>query len=537
MAINGTPSAGNDTLTGDQANDEIIGLEGNDTIQGGGGADIIYGDVVYTQNGGLDSGQADNSFSFGPIDGWFNSGSGGALERWGDGFLGLSTADGSAFMELDVGRGGIDHVQTNSELDTGVDYTLTFDAAGRAGGSANDSFEVTHNGIVVATVTPDSTAEFTTYSVTLTGLSGTDTIGFRELASQNNGLGPLLNNVQLNLTQAAVDAGTFTYDDVLDGGAGDDRVFGQLGDDTLSGGTGDDYLEGGIGNDVFAFEDGSGSDVIGDFTIGEDLLDLSNLTDADGNPVSIDDVVVTSDGQSGSVLTFPNGEQIRLANIDPSRLDTDQELKDIGIPCFVWGTLIQTAHGEVPIEDLSEGDDITTLCLAGELQQTRKLRRIFRRQVPTTNPKLRPIRIMARALGNGLPKRDLLVSRQHRMLVQSKIAERMFGTSEVLIPAIKLTALPGIFVEDDLATVEYFHLLFDQHEVIYAEGAPTESLFTGPEALKAISPQAREEILSIFPEISEEDYAPEPARYIPDGKRQKQLIARHAKNGKSLLYR
>ena len=535
MAINGTPSAGNDALTSDPANDEIIGLEGNDTIQGGGGADIIYGDVVYTQNGGLDSGQADNGFSFGPIDGWFNTGSGGTLERWGDGFLGLSTADDSAFMELDVHRNGIDHVQTNAELDTGVEYTLTFDAAGRAGGSANDSFEVTHNGIVVATVTPDSTTEFTTYSVTLTGFSGTDTIGFRELASQNNGLGPLLNNAQFNLTQAAVDAGTFTYDDVLDGGAGDDRVFGQLGNDTLSGGTGDDYLEGGIGNDIFAFADGSGSDVIGDFTIGEDILDLSNLTNADGNPVSINDVVVTSDGQGGSILIFPNGEQIRLSNIDPSRLDTDQELKDIGVPCLVLGALIQTAQGEVAIEDLIEGNEITTLCPVGGPQQTRKLRRIFRRQVPTTDPRFRPIRIMAGALGNGLPKRDLLVSRQHRMLVQSKIAERMFGTSDVLIAAVKLTALPGIFVEEGLKTVEYFHLLFDQHEVIYAEGAPTESLFTGPEALKAISPQAREELLSIFPAISEVDYAPVPARYIPEGKRQKKLIARHAKNRKFLL--
>jgi hypothetical protein len=142
---------------------------------------------------------------------------------------------------------------------------------------------------------------------------------------------------------------------------------------------------------------------------------------------------------------------------------------------------------------------------------------------------------MPGALGNGLPIRDLLVSRQHRMLIQSKIAERMFGTAEVLISAIKLTKLPGIFVEEGLQEVEYYHLLFDQHEVIYAQGAPTESLFTGPEALKAISPEARKEILMIFPEIAEENYEPSPARFIPEGKLQKALIARHLKNNKPCM--
>ena len=151
------------------------------------------------------------------------------------------------------------------------------------------------------------------------------------------------------------------------------------------------------------------------------------------------------------------------------------------------------------------------------------------------NPKRLPVCILAGALGEGLPSRDLLVSRQHRMLVNSKIALRMFNSPEVLIPAIKLTALPGIFVDETIEEVEYFHLLFDRHEVIFAEGAPTESLFTGPEALKSLSAAARREIFDIFPELENTTHSPDPARLIPQGRQQAQLVARHLKNDKPLL--
>lgn len=204
------------------------------------------------------------------------------------------------------------------------------------------------------------------------------------------------------------------------------------------------------------------------------------------------------------------------------------------VTCFVRGTLIETKHGLVPVERLRAGDKILTrdgdfksLCIP----MNRKLCALEIHK----NPKLAPVRIMAGALGIGLPNRDLLVSRQHRMLVSSKICERMFGTPEVLVAAIKLTILPGIFIEPVGRDVEYFHLLFDHHEVIFAEGAPTETFFTGPEALKSMSPEAREEIHAILPEISDIDYLPEPACHIPLGKHQKSLIGRHLNNNQSLL--
>ena len=90
---------------------------------------------------------------------------------------------------------------------------------------------------------------------------------------------------------------------------------------------------------------------------------------------------------------------------------------------------------------------------------------------------------------------------------------------------------------DESATkVEYFHILFDRHQIVFSNGAPTESLFTGPEALKSVSQEAREEIVEIFPEVLCMDFTPRPARTIPrQGRRILRLAERHKKNKKPIL--
>lgn len=216
--------------------------------------------------------------------------------------------------------------------------------------------------------------------------------------------------------------------------------------------------------------------------------------------------------------------------------DSDGTLPYSSIVCFSAGTSIRMADGsEVMIEHLKPGDLVLT-----EQGEAHPIRWIGSQRVTadgfSARPNLRPIRIKAGALGCGLPLRDLFVSPQHRILVKSVIASRMFATNDVLIPAVKLLALDGIDVADDLDEVEYFHILFDQHQVIFSNGAPTESLFTGPEAIKAIPQDARTEIALLFPEILSPDFMPMPARLIPEkGKDIKQLVARHHKNNKPLL--
>ena len=202
--------------------------------------------------------------------------------------------------------------------------------------------------------------------------------------------------------------------------------------------------------------------------------------------------------------------------------------------CFARGTLIKTPAGEVRVEDLNAGDDVLTLDTG--TQKIRWIGSTHRDSIDlATNPKLRPVRITAGALGDGLPAQDLLVSRQHRFLVRSAIAQRMFETSEVLLPAIKLIDLDGIDIVEDVDAVEYFHILFDRHEIVCSNGAWSESLFTGPEALQAVPSASAQEIKKLFPEICEPNYEPASARLIPEtGKLMRKLVVRHKKNNKPL---
>lgn len=220
-----------------------------------------------------------------------------------------------------------------------------------------------------------------------------------------------------------------------------------------------------------------------------------------------------------------------------SDIDTMQEEGDLvstGVACFARGTLITTDMGDLPVEALTPGMRILTQS-GGYQKLVTALRRSVDASEFAKNPKLYPIRIAAGALGAGLPKRDLIVSRQHRMMVQSGIVERMCGVSTVLVAAIRLTELPGIFVEEKVEQVEYFHLIFENHDVVYAEGAPAESFLLNADTIKTIGTAQREEFETFFPGLVETATFGAHAHMIPPGAVQKKLVQRHKKNGRNLL--
>ncbi|AOZ69716.1 hypothetical protein LPB142_10630 [Rhodobacter xanthinilyticus] len=204
------------------------------------------------------------------------------------------------------------------------------------------------------------------------------------------------------------------------------------------------------------------------------------------------------------------------------------------VPCFTPGTEILTPTGPRPIERLRVGDLVTTQGHGAQVLRWIGKRRLSA-QVLRAAPELRPIVIAPGALGPGLPARALRVSPQHRMLVRSAIAERMSGTREVLVAAKQLVGLPGITVDTDCTGVVYLHLLFDRHEIVTANGAASESLYTGQQALRAFSRAQRRELLTLFPELLAAPTPPEPARLILSGRLGRRLAQRHLQNARALV--
>ena len=269
-------------------------------------------------------------------------------------------------------------------------------------------------------------------------------------------------------------------------------------------------------------------------------ITLDGVTYPAGSKVVVNYEIITDDGFSGFSITIGDnnsGKNVTTAFVstepmEPGELYTFTSEYNIGrgerdyadFACFAQGTLIRGVDRDIPVQDLRDGDIIQT---ENGPKPIRKIlsRRLSRRDLRKT-PNMRPIRLVAGCLGMGLPSTDLLLSPQHRVLVSSGRRQLLSGATEALLPAKKLTSLPGVFVDEGVRSVTYFHILLEAHEVIYANDAPTESLYLGTFGLAALSQLQRIELLGLFPEITDPDFEWPHARPALRPKQQERLIAR-----------
>lgn len=278
-------------------------------------------------------------------------------------------------------------------------------------------------------------------------------------------------------------------EDVIDGGLGDDTLFGGTGNDTLTVSSGADQVQGGADADRIILQAGAGigGSVDGGNTgVDNDTLDLTGW----GKPLT-NILYGGGDNESGTV-EFLDGN----GDVIGSMTFTDIEHV---IPCFTTGTRILTDQGEVAVQDLAVGDLVLTR--DNGFQPVRWAgRRVVTAADLAQRTDFAPVQIAKGALGGGLPMRDMMVSPQHRMLVTGSQAEMFFGEHEVLVAATHLLGQPGI-TRGAVERVEYFHLLFDQHEIIRGDGAWSESFQPGDQTLAGMDQAQRDEILTLFPDL------------------------------------
>ena len=187
--------------------------------------------------------------------------------------------------------------------------------------------------------------------------------------------------------------------------------------------------------------------------------------------------------------TLQNGTLVSTTFVTTDQDVTPTQME--AIPCFTPGTLIETALGPQPVETLREGDLVHTMDHGPQ-----PIRWIGQRRVMGVGA-FAPIRFDRGAIGNARP---LLVSPQHRMLMTGWRAELHFGQPEVLVAAKHLVNGTTIRVEPR-RDVTYLHLLFDAHEILWAEGVATESLHPGAGLIEADA-ELRAELTALFPELA-----------------------------------
>ncbi|MBU6498051.1 MAG: Hint domain-containing protein [Rhodospirillales bacterium] len=144
----------------------------------------------------------------------------------------------------------------------------------------------------------------------------------------------------------------------------------------------------------------------------------------------------------------------------------------VTIACYCPGTRIATPDGEVPVEKLAIGDIVLTA--AGRPRPVRWIgRRSYTAGQIAAQRGLLPIRIRAGAIAPRRPRRDLLVSPEHALLLDDEGAR-------VLVPAGRLVNGVSIRRDPAGAGVAYIHVELDSHDAILAEGQAAETYLAQP---------------------------------------------------------
>jgi Ca2+-binding RTX toxin-like protein len=464
-------AGGSDYIDGRASNDILYGGADNDSIYGGTGDDASYGgtgtDQIYAGDGNDSSfGDEGNDLVYGGLGNDLIDGGADNDSLYGD--AGNDSIGGGSGNDLAYGGDGNDAAYGGSGTDSlygGAGSDLLYGGDGSdlldGGGVGND---------------------------TLYGDAGNDSLS----GGDGNDL---------------MDGGA--DNDVLDAGTGNDSAFGGSGQDTLYGGAGNDALSGGDGNDLLA--GGDGDDVLFGGTgvdslyggVGNDTIyaSLGGVIDGGGGNDVLNLTgqapyqIVRTPGVPGSgVINFLDSAGHVIGTLAYSNVENI-------VSCFTPGTEITTPKGGVLIEQLRVGDVVVTRDNGSQVVRWIGSRRISRDEM-RQDPSLRPILIKAGAMGDGLPETDMMVSRQHRMLVSGQRAELLFGTDEVLVRAQHLLCLPGVSVAE-VDEVTYLHILFDRHEVVLANGAWSESFQPGDRTLGGMDADQRDEICKIFPELAQ----------------------------------
>lgn len=217
-------------------------------------------------------------------------------------------------------------------------------------------------------------------------------------------------------------------------------------------------------------------------------------------------VMMTPEGDTVDILLIETEGGARLAlplspiapRIDYTLIEAHEDpgevrLADLVCVAFTTGTMITLAGGaQAPIETLRPGDRVLTRDSGP--QPLRLIARATMRALGS----FAPVVIPSGTLGN---EGDLVVSPHHRIFLYRRGAKRLGDTSEVLVQAKHLVDGEHVWRREG-GYVDYYALVFDRHEIIYAEGIPVESLQVSAATLSLMPEELTAEIRARLPDLN-----------------------------------
>lgn len=246
--------------------------------------------------------------------------------------------------------------------------------------------------------------------------------------------------------------------------------------------------------------------------------------------------LMNSDGDCVDVLLIALADGARFAlPLSPIAVNTDYTLvmvenappetglADLLCISFAQGTMITLANGrQCPIEAVQAGQMLLTRDHGP--QPVRWIGKATLRAVGV----FAPVVITAGTLGNS---GDLIVSQHHRMFLYQRDRRAGLATSELLVQAKHLVDGDRVFLREG-GYINYFSIVFDRHEIIYAEGVPAESLMVNEATLQRLPAELSEDMKARFPGLNQnQHFGTEAGRQFLDS------MGRHAlyKTGRSKL--
>lgn len=328
---------GNDSVYGNNGDDFLIGGAGADVLGGWDGDDVVQGgsegDTLLGQNG-LDVlfGDAGDDFIYGH-DG-ADEAHGGAGADYIDGGLGNDLLLGGDGDDTLLARAGDDEIYAEDGNDTAFGYEGDDTILG---GLGNDVLDGGLDNDQLVGEDGDDDLRGREGDDLLLGNDGNDVIrGYQGNDTINGGSGvdDLFGDDGDDVIDGGNDNDTLrghagndilsgeAGDDILIGHAGDDTLVGGLGNDTIRGDEGSDSLFGGAGSDLFVINFGIQTDIINDFDVGIDQLDLRSIALANFTSFQ---ALTTNNSSGDAVIDLGNGDSVTMLGI----VMTDLSAQDV----------------------------------------------------------------------------------------------------------------------------------------------------------------------------------------------------------------